>query len=244
MLGWLAEWLRGIIAVVLLASFIDLLLPNRSMQRYVRLVASLIILLTILSPIISLLKGDFNERLDERFANWLDTKSSKTVHMPTLQEIQRDAEGLRRQGQAAAAALTERKLAEAMLLQIRRQTGAEATDVAVELGLQSGSSSGSGGNAYIAKVTVTLAARENFADDSEDASSEQAEDIAEVEPVAVSVQLDETGKTGEEETEQASSDWAGRFIKVEGEAADAIRQTLLDGWLVAPESVMIREEKR
>lgn len=57
-MSWLGGWLREIILVVLLASFVELLLPSKSMERYARLVLSLLILLTMLSPIVSLLKGD------------------------------------------------------------------------------------------------------------------------------------------------------------------------------------------
>ena len=44
--------------IVLLATFVDMLLRNRSMERYVKLVLSLLILLTLLSPITKLLKSD------------------------------------------------------------------------------------------------------------------------------------------------------------------------------------------
>lgn len=57
-MGWLSSWLRELIMIVLLATFVDMLLPNRSMERYVKLVLSLLILLTLLSPITKLLKSD------------------------------------------------------------------------------------------------------------------------------------------------------------------------------------------
>lgn len=50
-MGWLSNWLQELIMIVLLATFVDMLLPNRSMERYVKLVLSLLILLTLLSPI-------------------------------------------------------------------------------------------------------------------------------------------------------------------------------------------------
>ena len=43
MIEALGVWLRQVVAAVLLAALIDLLLPNRTMQRYVRLVAGLFI---------------------------------------------------------------------------------------------------------------------------------------------------------------------------------------------------------
>jgi len=59
----LSGWLRQVIAVILLASLIDLILPNRTMQRYVRLVAGLFILMTVATPIMHWLKGDFGGKL-------------------------------------------------------------------------------------------------------------------------------------------------------------------------------------
>lgn len=58
MTSWLSDWLRDIVLIILLATFVDLLIPNNSLQRYVKVVVSLIIMLTILSPVISFLKGD------------------------------------------------------------------------------------------------------------------------------------------------------------------------------------------
>jgi stage III sporulation protein AF len=51
---WLTLWLKKIILLVLLAAFLDLILPSTSLQRYVKMVMGLIILLTILSPVFTL----------------------------------------------------------------------------------------------------------------------------------------------------------------------------------------------
>ncbi|MDA5107008.1 stage III sporulation protein AF [Brevibacillus thermoruber] len=51
---WLTLWLKKIILLVLLAAFLDLVLPNTSLQRYVKMVMGLILLLTIISPVFSL----------------------------------------------------------------------------------------------------------------------------------------------------------------------------------------------
>ncbi|MGD8191549.1 stage III sporulation protein AF [Brevibacillus ginsengisoli] len=51
----LTLWLKKIILLVLLAAFLDLILPNTNMQRYVKMVMGLIILIMILSPLFSFL---------------------------------------------------------------------------------------------------------------------------------------------------------------------------------------------
>lgn len=56
MMDWLSQWLQEIIIIILIATFIELILPSQSMQRYIKVVVSLFILLTLLSPIIALLQ--------------------------------------------------------------------------------------------------------------------------------------------------------------------------------------------
>lgn len=56
-MSWLSGWLHELILVVLMAAFVEMLLPSKSMERYARLVLSLLVLLTMLSPIVSMLKG-------------------------------------------------------------------------------------------------------------------------------------------------------------------------------------------
>jgi stage III sporulation protein AF len=56
----IADWLRQIVLLVLIATFIDLLLPNHSMDRYVKLVMGLLIILAILSPVFSLIRKDWD----------------------------------------------------------------------------------------------------------------------------------------------------------------------------------------
>lgn len=51
---WLGSWLKSIVLVILLATFVDILLPSQTMQRYVKTVLSLFILLTLLSPLLSI----------------------------------------------------------------------------------------------------------------------------------------------------------------------------------------------
>lgn len=60
MIDWLTNWLKEIILIVLLASFVDLLLPNSNMQKYARLILGLLIILTIISPIFELFTENFS----------------------------------------------------------------------------------------------------------------------------------------------------------------------------------------
>ncbi|SFX06210.1 stage III sporulation protein AF [Thermoactinomyces sp. DSM 45891] len=57
---WMGDWLKQIILLVLVATFLDMLLPSNSMEKYVKLVMGLLILMAILSPIFKLLSENLN----------------------------------------------------------------------------------------------------------------------------------------------------------------------------------------
>ncbi|MED4609729.1 stage III sporulation protein AF, partial [Paenibacillus validus] len=57
-MDFLSGWLKSVVLVILIATFVDLLLPNQSMQRYVKTVISMFLLLTLLQPLLSLLRSD------------------------------------------------------------------------------------------------------------------------------------------------------------------------------------------
>ncbi|WP_425061162.1 hypothetical protein SCACP_19410 [Sporomusa carbonis] len=57
MIDSITAWVKGIIFVVLFASFLELLLPNNSMQRFVKVIMGLFIMLAILNPVISVIEN-------------------------------------------------------------------------------------------------------------------------------------------------------------------------------------------
>ncbi len=57
MLAAVTDWVRNIVLVVLFASFLELLLPTNGMQRFVRVVMGLLILLAILTPVVDVLQS-------------------------------------------------------------------------------------------------------------------------------------------------------------------------------------------
>ena len=57
MIDIFTNWVKHIIFVVLFASFLELLLPSSSMQRFVRVIMGLFIMLSILNPIIDVLQS-------------------------------------------------------------------------------------------------------------------------------------------------------------------------------------------
>jgi len=50
-----AQWVKNIFIIILVVSFMEIILPKSSMEKYVKYVLSLIILATILSPLARIL---------------------------------------------------------------------------------------------------------------------------------------------------------------------------------------------
>lgn len=247
MLNWLAVWLQQIIAVVLLAGFIDLLLPNKAMQRYVRLVAGLIILLTILTPIIRLLQGDFNARLDQQVENWLQSTKNEQLHMPTLEEIQENAKKLQQKQQDSALLLTAEKLGASMKESIAETTGLQVAGVNVKL------TGADGGNqARIDSVVVTLAKTEPQAESDTDSESVTADsgDTASGDPNSANDMKPVEEVEAIEVTVQPMSDLSGNepdagadVRPVNNAAAAAVKEVLKQGWSVNPKRIEVLQQQ-
>ena len=57
MIEFLSSWAQGIIVAVIIATLIEMILPNSSSKKYVKVVMGMYILFTIVSPIIKKLGG-------------------------------------------------------------------------------------------------------------------------------------------------------------------------------------------
>src|SRR5690554_5548028 len=59
MLDALSDIVKNVAIIILLTIFLDMLLPNNSMQRFVKVVMGLFVMVAILNPIINLFNSDF-----------------------------------------------------------------------------------------------------------------------------------------------------------------------------------------
>jgi len=60
-MGFITGWITNIVLFILLAIIIELLLPNSSMQKYVKMVIGLLLIVIILNPLFSILSSDIDE---------------------------------------------------------------------------------------------------------------------------------------------------------------------------------------
>ena len=81
MIEFLSSWAQGIIVAVIIATLIEMILPNGSSKKYVKVVIGMYILFTIVSPIIKKVGGkdiDLNTINIEKYEQQI-SKSDNTI---------------------------------------------------------------------------------------------------------------------------------------------------------------------
>lgn len=179
MIAWIREWLTQVILIILLASFAELLLPSQAMQRYVRVVVSLFLLLTLLTPVFELFtrQWDAEQVLAEaQTAGFENSRSgmpdkAQPVLAP-LAAVLDDAEKLKSEQVKEAQRLAEEKLGQEMKAGLARSAGIQARELAVTLEVDKT------GSPVIGSVRVVLSHKE-------ETPSSEAEEKSKVKPVTV-----------------------------------------------------------
>lgn len=131
---WLTGWLKSIILVILLATFVELLLPNQSMQRYVKTVMSLFLLLTLLQPVLSLFEkyGGVEQLLEDALFQSGNGGAAQT--MESMPAIRQQAEALKKTQQTQARSLAETQAAGLMKSRIEQTLGVQVRSIHVTTG--------------------------------------------------------------------------------------------------------------
>ncbi|MFV9510797.1 stage III sporulation protein AF [Tepidibacillus sp. LV47] len=96
MMEWISHWLQNIILVVLLATFVDLLLPTANMQKYAKMVLGLIVILSMITPILSLISKEFSlqtmiQKINEK------ALSDANINIPVMEEMAKNENKLNQQ---------------------------------------------------------------------------------------------------------------------------------------------------
>lgn len=168
-MAWLGGWLHELILVVLMAAFVEMLLPSKSMERYARLVLSLLILLTMLSPLISLLKGDASKELSaavrqQERSGW--PAGGKGSGGESLDKILADGRMLAAGARDQSLKLAAEEIAGQMRDQIAGSTGVKGAKVTVALAMGKNPEAPLGEEVpQISSVTVALPALQSSAPD-------------------------------------------------------------------------------
>ena len=79
MIEWITNWAQGIIIAVIIATIIEMILPDGSCKKYIKVVIGVYILFSIISPVISKITGkgfNISEELNlEEFYTEVDSKA-------------------------------------------------------------------------------------------------------------------------------------------------------------------------
>ncbi len=133
MLAWIGQWLHEVVAVVLLAIIVELVLPNKKMLRYTRLVIGLILLLTLLNPVLKIFDKEMLVKLETSYASWEADLKAKPLQMEPLAEIQQKGNELALKRDQQSSQLVEHTLEDAMWKEVERQTNVSIERLDVEL---------------------------------------------------------------------------------------------------------------
>ncbi|WP_342561983.1 stage III sporulation protein AF [Paenibacillus sp. FSL R7-0345] len=241
-MSWLGDWLRELILVVLMAAFVEMLLPGKSMERYARLVLSLLVLLTMLSPIVSLLKGDAAKELSVALGQQEQQGglfSGAGQGAGELEQILADGRLLAAGAKEQSLQLAAEEVAGQMREQVTGSTGLQGVKVTVKLGLSEASGSGGEAVPVITAVNVSLpasaaagqAGSTGAGTGTSDGSSTGSEPIR-IEPVEpVQVQIGEgTGGAVQEVTAGSADGASGAGAGGQEAEADEIIKLLEANW--------------
>ncbi|TCO79187.1 stage III sporulation protein AF [Marinisporobacter balticus] len=58
MIAFMRSWILNIVTVIIFIQFLELLLPNSHMKKYINMVIGLLVMLVIINPMLALVKGD------------------------------------------------------------------------------------------------------------------------------------------------------------------------------------------
>jgi len=86
-IDFLSDWMRGLILVIFLAVFLDMILPNNRMQRYAKVVMGLLVILLMMNPVLKMMGANVYE-MDFSLDKMLRGGSSEEQSLPTLDTIQ------------------------------------------------------------------------------------------------------------------------------------------------------------
>ncbi|SFS93279.1 stage III sporulation protein AF [Marininema halotolerans] len=213
MIELVADWLKPIIILVLLATFMDLLLPHNGMERYVKLVMGLLIIMAILSPILQFLQKDI-QLSDIAWDSQINGQGEAS-----LTSIQQEGKRMGKKQEKMIQSEVEKKMALAIQQDVEKRFKVEVTTVTAQ--------------------TTTHAKKEpsvhklslRYQKQKEPNTSQQVDPVDEVKPVHVELS-DHDSRNESKPKISTKTDALGRRI----------RQYLSETWGIPPDAITIKQE--
>lgn len=222
MTAWLSEWLRNIVLIILIATFVDLLIPSNSLGRYVKVVISLMILLTILSPVISLLKED------KAVNRALEQAAGMNEHAQSLNLILANGAKMRSDNERSSTILAEQQVGSMMKANLESSLPLQVYEVLVTIGEEEDV------GPSLQHIQVILRSQNKAQLDRKDNSKQPEVSVDHVSPVSVVVRIDDrTDEIWTEHEEQAERSPAE--LKLEEQVIDQ----LMKQWALAENRIQV-----
>lgn len=238
-MDWLAGWLKTVIMVIMLATFVDLLLPSNTMQRYVKTVLSLFILLTLLTPVLQLFQKDWD--MDKLLSSAEKEQNEKTMlaggfgnqtQMKSLAAITKDATKIQDAEQKKTQQLVQTQLAGLIKEDLQKQTEWPVQEVQVLVQVDNN------GKPSITSVKVTL-------DDIETKKqlTNKNNSIAAMEPVKPvdPIKIGSTATAHDRQTNAQGDLQSTPTTRLSEQEKDRLKQGISRNWLVDPAKIDIGE---
>lgn len=200
----LALWLKKIVLLVLLATVLDLLLPNTELQRYVKLVMGLIILLVILNPILTLVSPHITDE-------WITLQAAGTgTAMESVDTIAEKGRALRQDLDRRALEEARTRVEELVRRQVETAFGYTVDEVVVEWSREKD-------GVALAALTVSVRERRDAAEAPRGGEADGGGSVDPVSPVDVRVE-----REAEREVPVARSPGGQRLPEVEAHLANVL----------------------
>ncbi|WP_126427539.1 stage III sporulation protein AF [Brevibacillus marinus] len=213
---WFVLWLKKIILLVLLAAFLDLILPNTSLQRYVKMVMGLLILLTIITPLFSLFHVT-PEELAARFSRYQQQLEREGPNPAWQRLSQKMLETRDEQVERYVSTQMESLIGE----QIEAAFGVGVASVDVRF------RDSAAGGPKIETITLVVGG-----DEGGEQSAPTGETVRPIRPVEIAVEVESAARQAEQESVPAAG---GRQTLLQQRIAAQVARD----WQVAPEQVRV-----
>lgn len=95
MISWISTWAQGVIISIIIASIIEMILPEGSSKKYIKIVIGVFILFTIVAPVINKFKGssinmasiiDFDKYSDTNEVSAINLEESNNLNIKQMYE--------------------------------------------------------------------------------------------------------------------------------------------------------------
>ncbi|MCL6457456.1 MAG: stage III sporulation protein AF [Gorillibacterium sp.] len=239
---WLSGWLKEIIVVILIASFADLLLPNKTMQRYVKTVIGLFLLMLLLSPVLRLFQMKWDT---DKLMQAIDSQQNTSVfgqnsdtqavnNMSSLNVILQEGERLKAADDASARTLVEERLAESVRTGVESRFDEQVVQVKVTTAIDKEQ------KLFVKSVVLLLAAHSS-------AKEEEGSSIAAIAPILPIAQMTPVAMIDNDEILQSQAAQEAAIQSEldqaqEAENPTAISAFIRDQWQIDPGSIEVKRE--